>query len=659
MNASNPNVDEQSHADYSAYRNSIPAGDVLLANLPPYNTQPWLSMGVVLHYALLASAGIRARVLRPIDPPFKLPSVIEDGLLATYLFDPTLDERIERIEQLYAACPEPFDDIVKAILAGGERFVGLSVFRNSVDFTLWIARLVKRASPDTFIAIGGPEAIEDPELILLPWVDAVVGADAHAVIVPLVEAVLGGRIERAGSLRNIWLNPRLGLKAAPPRLRAPLDIPPFPTIDYRPILRLFVGDTEPTVPLLLNWGCPYNCGFCSNRNTYSRFGVGKIERVLDEIDAIVHEWGTLHEGTSIPGINLQLSDATTNALPKQFEALLEGFILRRPAWPANPRLRGQLLLDSRLTRRQVRLMIESGFSGAFFGLDSGSDAFRRQIGKPGKVADVAAALKLYHSEGARELNFGVPVGMPGETDEHFRETYEFVDWALGMKEAYQSVTVLPYVFFLSAQDPAYNRMNIGDKRGLLWRTDGPAGDPGERARRFMALFELVHGRALPLSPVPPYIALPAMLPDEDPARIERWLTRYGRQFDQLMPNAHHPLQRDKTSTPSLNADDRVPEPWSEVARIFRTSSPVAGWELEGLCLLDRPSEEGLVVAFRRTEGTDRACLLVERANPQKRSFACNEHYNLSYLKKFNNSNCVFDAPLMRWGARMLNARLAN
>src|SRR5262249_4773846 len=131
------------------------------------------------------------------------------------------------------------------------------------------------------------------------------------------------------------------------------------------------------------------------------------------------------------------------------------------------------------------------------------------------------------------------------TDDDFRQTAEFVEWALGaLKGTIASITVLPYIFFPTAQDPGLCRSNRGERRGVLWRTDAPGGDPAIRARRFMRLFDLIDRRVPVNCPTPPYLALPAMLPDEDPARLEAWMARHGREFDQLTPK-----QR-STSTPS-------------------------------------------------------------------------------------------------------------
>src|SRR5262245_2338812 len=86
-------------------RDSIPSGDVVLCNVPPYNTQPWLATGVVVHAALLAQAGLRARVVRPIDPPFVVPPGVMHASSLTLTFDPSIDARMATMDGEYAADP--------------------------------------------------------------------------------------------------------------------------------------------------------------------------------------------------------------------------------------------------------------------------------------------------------------------------------------------------------------------------------------------------------------------------------------------------------------------------------------------------------------------------------------------------------------------------
>src|SRR5262249_22476529 len=165
-----------------------------------------------------------------------------------------------------------------------------------------------------------------------------------------------------------------------------------------------------------------------------------------------------------------------------------------------------------------------------FGLDGASDDLRRSLQKPASVAQVIAAMEVYHRGGRGGLSFGMPVGIPGETEAHFGDAERFVDQALRLEGTLDTITVLPYMASPSAQDPELSRRiqagtqacpeNRGDRRGVLWRADVPGGDPAERARRLMRLFERIDRRVPTNSPIPPYLALPAMLPGEDPARIE-------------------------------------------------------------------------------------------------------------------------------------------
>lgn len=625
-------------------RHSIPNGDIVLSSLPPYSTQPWLNTGIVLHTALLARAGIRARVVRPLDPPFVVPERVNHASLVTFVFDPPMTERMDAMAQAYRETPGFFEGIVDDLLAGEETVIGLSVYRNNVDVSLWIAQLIKKKRPSTIVIVGGPEAVEEPTSLMLPWIDVVVGRDAECVMVQLVRACLDNRIEEAAVLPNVWLNPRLSGALDDPAKRPAIAPPELPTIDYTVFMPLLVGDLEPTVPLLLNWGCPYHCAFCSNRGIYGRFSAGNVGRVLEEMDSAVNAWRNLHEG-SAPGINLQLSDATTNALPAQFDELLQGVVARLSRWPIRPHLRGQTLLDSRLTDERAQLMARAGFAGTFFGLDAANDTLRSDIRKPGKTTQVIEAMQTYRRAGLRGLNVGILVGLPGETAENFSETERFVDQVLTFGETIESITVLPYVWFLSAQGPEFGRLNQGARRGLLWRSTLPGGDPAERARRFMRVFERIDGRATTCSPVPPYLALPAMLPDEDPARLENWMARHGRVFDQLTPNQEKRLH---AATPARTAE------WTRAREALESLPVGGGWTLEGIEWRgnDAATTE-LVALFHRVSGEERLAVLVQRGLAGRRAFTKTRDFDVSYLRQWRGLPCIFDERLVSSCARKL------
>jgi hypothetical protein len=590
-------------------------------------------MGVALHATLLRRAGIRPRVVRPIDPPFAVPDAVMHPSMVTFSLDPSPEERLAAMTEAYAATPDFFEEIVGRLLAGPERIVALSLFRNNADVSLFVAKLVKERRPSSFVVLGGPEAVEEPRSLCQPWVDAVVGADAEAVFVPLVRAVLDGRPERAATLRNVWS----AGAADDPRARPALERPPLLTIDFEPLLPLLVGDDQPTVPLLLNWGCPYGCAFCSNRTIYGRFERGSVTRVLDEMDAIVSSWVSLHGGDA-PGLGLQLSDATTNAIPAQFDELLRGVARLGRSWRTRPTLRGQTLFDARLTAERVRLMNDAAFTNTFSGLDAVDDDQRRSLQKPGQLAQVREALSVWHREAEGKVGIGIPVGLPGETDERFERVERFVEDALGLASRIECFTVLPYVWFLSSQDEAFLRQNRGQRRGVLWRADAPGGDPAVRARRYMRLFERIGDRATALSPVPPYIALPAMLPEEPRERLDAFLERFGRSFDQLSPP--------RRAAPASGDEAAAGGPWASARAAIEASALPDGWSRSGLAWgAERGAGPALVALFSRVDG-ERMAVELKPRDPARRAYAATSAFNVSYLKQWEGRPCGMDAALL-------------
>ena len=518
--------------EQNAHRNSIPAGDVVLAQLPPYGVQPWLSMGLVVLYDALARVGITSRVIRVLERLDDLPQGVVDASLATYLRDPPIHARLAAMEQAQDAAPGFFDQLLRGLLDGPEQVFALSLFRNNADLSLWVAKLLKQRRPSSFVILGGPETIEDPEPYSQPWVDVVVGTDAELTFLPVVESILENRLERLALIPNIWLNPALGVRSVAAEPKPPLRPAPQAQIDYAPLLALIAGDAPPTISVLLNWGCPYNCSFCTNRNIYSRFSEGSTERILAEIDQIVETWK--QQQPDSPTLSIQFSDATTNVLSAQFDELLAALARRQKEWPLRPYFRGQILFDdSRIKDETVRLMTAANFGNAFFGLESASDELRRRLRKPAKIASVARAFEIFHRAGGSGLTYGVPIGIPGETNADWKTTVDFVDWTLSFKGALQGITVLPYMFFESAQDPQWKVLNVGERRGLLWRMNDPAGDAAERGRRLLATYERIDNRVETTSPFPPYLMLPMMLPDESPARLDAWMKKFGRIHDQL------------------------------------------------------------------------------------------------------------------------------
>lgn len=632
-------------------RHSIPAGEVVLVNLPPYSTQPWLSTGIVFLAGLLRREGVAARVVRAIATVGDVPPAVVEASFVTFLRDPTMEQRLDAMERASAEAPAFFEGMLAALLAGPERVFAFSVFRNNVDVSLLVARLLKRRRPGCTVIFGGPEAIEEPAALRLPWVDVVVGRNAEQVWLPLVRALLEGRPERAPQHPSLWLGP--ALDAGPrPRLPTALSAPPPPLIDYASLMPLLLGDTNPTIPVWLNLGCPYHCGFCSNQNIYGRFVRGDSDLVMEQLEEIVAAWHRLGADSDL---NIQFSDPTTNVLPQQLDALLGRVAEAQRRWPTRPMLRGQTLFDQRVTEENVRVWVEANFTSVFFGLDSANDDQRRLLGKPGTRAHVEEAMRAFQRGGGRHLFFGLPVGMPGETRALFEENVGFIEWALGLGGVVEGVTILPYVFFLQGQDPTWSARNTGERRGLLWRMDAPGGDPAERAGRCMELFDRIGARTQATTPFPPALAWPMMLPDESPAALDAWFERHGRAHDQPDGGGgSRPVDPGQSARGRKEATPLLDEAEARsFALAWERGLAESPWKVEA-CECRVVSHTPSVIVLLTEAATARRVAVALQAHAEGRgAFARTPRFLISYLTSWRGGGCVFDAGVMARGLEII------
>jgi hypothetical protein len=128
-----------------------------------------------------------------------------------------------------------------------------------------------------------------------------------------------------------------------------------------------------------------------------------------------------------------------------------------------------------------------------------------------------------------------------------------------------------------------------------------------------------------------------MLPGEDPARIEAWMDRYGREFDQMTP-LHEQAMRGQA--PPLGPFG------ARIERVLRSGSRGGGWVMEGLEARAQGGT-GLVALFRREGRSERLAILIEPRDPARKAFAHTRELNVSYLQQWQGRSCGFDEGLIR------------
>ncbi len=508
---------------------SIPAGDLVMAMLPPIYTMNWLAAGIVRLAGILREAGIQPRITRVMQDWRRLPPAIIEGGYESVARDLPLDQRIATAQAACDAAPGFLDGIVDRLLDGPERVFAFSVWRSNVDLSLVICRHLRARCPDAFILLGGPEAIENGAQLQQPYVDAVVSAPADAHVLPIVRAVLDGAPGRIRGLPDTWLHPRHGDHPdalGPADLVAP-DIQPF---DYADVLPLLLCDPEPHVPITLNVGCPYNCGFCTNRPIYGRIRWGTIDRFVAEVQQLSEAWAALTAGKPVPLV-LELCDAAMNGNPRQFEQLCDA--LAAADLPVRPRLRGMVVIDRQFTGSLVEKMMAAGFDFVFVGFETASPRVRKAMSKPGSIEEVQAGLEAAARVARGRLGFalGVISGWPDETEAEHNDTVRFLEWFSQLDGLNTHAILSPLYRVPSPQDqPTFAAMR-GEAQGVLWHSDGPGGSPELRLRRVLSIFERMSGILSVEASVPMDLLMRWMAPDLPPAFIARWHEKHGRMRD--------------------------------------------------------------------------------------------------------------------------------
>lgn len=532
------------HYPIQPRRQSRPEGDLVLAVLPPFFNHNWLGAGIVRIAHMLTGNGISPRIPRLFETQGCFPESVVMASHRTSALDIELSTRLETIRAIVPTEPDFFNQILDGLLAGPERLFAFSVWRTNVDITLEICRQIKEKRPEASIILGGPEAIERGHELQGLWVDAVVSGSGEDVIVPMVQAFLDGQGGRCRRLASTWVAAEHLDDGGPlAEFQSVSEIGP---VDYESIFPLIIEDSQPELPTVLNVGCVYNCGFCTNRLVYPKIGWGSIEACVEEVARLGELWiKAWPDPAKRPRFSVQFCDAAINGNPKQFFELCKSLAERSQPWNTSPGSFYQSanwVVDHRVDETLVECAIAGGFTSLFFGLESGNDRIRKMMRKPGKKAQVWKGLKAANqaSQGRLNVSFGTIVGWPTETETEHLETIQFMERIISLEGLSPSCNVSPLLRTASAQDDKLLVEATGAAYGLLWQGDGASGIPSVRARRTMHYAERFRGIMRVDYPLPLELLSRWMMPEEEHGFLDRWFEQLGPVDGPQVNTPEHP-----------------------------------------------------------------------------------------------------------------------
>lgn len=308
-------------------------------------------------------------------------------------------------------------EVGKSLVAYHPDVVGIYSMVSLSRNTFRIAEMVREQLPESLLVAGGPLPTLYPERYSRPF-DAVFRGEADQSF-PRFCRDLSVAGFRRGRLRELPLDSYEGLYIEDHDLQvsnppvhyregqvASFPIPDRSDFDHAAYQKVWSRlDGSKTTSIILTFGCPFHCDFCSRPVFGSLYRRRNLDVVFEEIEQI-RQLG--YDSLWIADDNFTLDLAYL----KEFCARMAG---RKMQWSCLSRVTG-------LNQDLVALMKDSGCRRVYLGLESGSETTLQLMKKQAGLEEGIEAVRLFHNVGIQVAAFFI-VGYPGETADSIEATF--------------------------------------------------------------------------------------------------------------------------------------------------------------------------------------------------------------------------------------------
>jgi len=349
-----------------------------------YSKLWWILNAHMLAYANGAEPEACATVLDSIIPLYGIRC--DHGVINKLL--PLVDGFFKRLAELTAG-----------IDLSEYSVVGTSTYTTSLAASLFIHKQVKQQKPSIKTVMGGGIFADDlahgsSNLDVLvneyPYIDHVILGEGELLLLKLLQGELTNkRVLMLSDLKGVSLE----MKSVP--------IPDFSDLNNDTYYHLTIEGAR---------SCPFQCSFCSETIQWGEYRKKPTDLFVDQIVELSNRYNNkaFFMGDSLmnPYINPFASELIKRGVDIQYDGYM------RADKPVTNRKFVKLWADSGLFR--VRLGIESAAARVLDSMD--------KMTTPNVISNV---LQTLASEGIRTTTYWI-VGFPGETEEDFQETCDFI-----------------------------------------------------------------------------------------------------------------------------------------------------------------------------------------------------------------------------------------
>lgn len=354
--------------------------------------------------------------------PTYLASVLRQSGYEVSIYDPTIEPPQKLKDGYYYGAPKEI--IIKKIIDFDPDVVGICChYSYSHPEAYEIARLVKHINSRAIVIMGGlfVSIYKDRVLRDSDFIDyGLIGEAENSLRDLLVALSSGSSVENIDGL--IYRRRNTIVVNKKNDFIADLDSIPYPARDlvnirdYMNSKSILYGlGAKPTLSLLTSRSCPYGCSYCNMHLVHgSRWRSRTPENVLGELDEIVNKYRAKHVFIMDDNFTFDIERA---------KIICDGIIRKKYKFYWNtPNGISVKKIDLEL----AQLMKKSGCVNVCIGIESGSEYIRYKImNKNVSNEEIINAVTHFKKAGVPVGSF-IILGMPGETEVHFRETVNFL-----------------------------------------------------------------------------------------------------------------------------------------------------------------------------------------------------------------------------------------
>lgn len=173
-----------------------------------------------------------------------------------------------------------------------------------------------------------------------------------------------------------------------------------------------------TASIMMTYGCPFSCDFCSKPVFGSQVRYRSLDRVFEEIrDIISYGYDSLWIADDLFTCDERFLNEFCDRM------LSEG--MQQISWSCLSRV-------DTITDETAKIMKKAGCSKVYLGIESGNDEVLKIMNKKIDLKKVVKGVGIFKSNGIKCAGFFI-VGYPGETLETIEETFSFA-LSLGLDE---------------------------------------------------------------------------------------------------------------------------------------------------------------------------------------------------------------------------------